>query len=160
MTQPMGKFKLFILLFAGVFSILYLTGCEQKTDKPEDIEEEEILIDTSNVQPADTMQAEEDTVVDLTGRWTGTFDQRSTTLNITEHNETEFKGTITISYRDPLTKAVSGKFDNEKKEFTMADTQHGRYKGNYKGKFEDGKISGTFTMDLDGKNYSFNLTKK
>jgi len=115
-------------------------------------------MDTTSSDTTEMM--EEDIPIDLTGKWTGTFDQRSSTLTIKEQDDNKFSGTITVAYRDPLAKQVSGEFNKETNEFTMTDTQHSRYKGKYKGKIEDGKMSGTFTMDLDGKNYSFNLTKR
>jgi hypothetical protein len=44
----------------------------------------------------------------------------------------------------------------------MADQLHSRFQGKYNGKFSEDKtkMSGTFTMNLDGTKVNFNFNKK
>lgn len=98
----------------------------------------------------------------LVGTWTGKLDGRLTTLTITEQDGNNFNGKITINYRQPINQDVKGSYNSETKAITMEDQLHSRYKGKYKGKLsENGKtFTGTFTTLVDGKNFSFDLTKK
>lgn len=150
----------FLLVIISLFFVV--AGCKQKTDVPADKQTQQISADsTAKVSAADTNKAKPVTYMDVKGKWTGTFDQRSTTLNINSQDSTEFSGTITIAYREPLTKPVSGKFDNGTMKFTMKDTEHSRFQGNYSGEFtNDGKMTGTFTMNLNHQNYNFKFNKK
>lgn len=161
MNKIYGKILPFLLLI--LFSTLILTGCKQKTETPQ--EKAPVTGDTSSARtmsPSDSMKQEvKQGPISLTGKWTGIFDQRPASFNITDQNDTQFSGTLTISYRDPLTKAVSGKYDMQTMKFTMNDTEHGRFMGSYSGKIsEDGKMQGTFTLNSDKSNYSFNFKKK
>jgi hypothetical protein len=101
-------------------------------------------------------------IPDLKGKWTGTFDKRSTVLNITEQTDSSFSGKISISYREAINQEVRGTISPTTSKMLMKDQLHSRYRGKYGGKLsEDGKnFSGTFTMDLDGSKLSFNLYKK
>lgn len=98
----------------------------------------------------------------LVGTWSGKLDSRATTLTISDQDGNNFSGKITINYRQPINQEVKGSYDSESKTITMEDQLHSRYKGKYKGKLSvDGKtFSGTFTTLVDGKNFSFDLTKK
>ena len=108
------------------------------------------------------------TVVDIfsengmVGTWTGKLDSRFTTLIITKQDGNNFEGTITINYRTPVKQEVKGTYDSETKTIKMEDQLHSRYKGKYSGKLsDDGKsYSGTFTTNVDKKNFKFNLVKK
>lgn len=154
----------FYLLTIVLLSILF-SSCDKREES-----EEGIVSDTLTTQPpaADTAinntdaVDEQDSIPDLTGTYTGTFDQRPTTLRITEQNEEEFKGAITINYREVINQDVSGKINYEKNTFSMKDLLHSRFRGTYEGTVsEDGRnLSGTFTMDLDNSKFKFNLTKK
>jgi hypothetical protein len=61
-----------------------------------------------------------------------------------------------------INQKVSGEFDPKSLSFSMTDQLHSRYQGKYNGKFTEdlGNMSGTFTMNLDGSKFSFNLNKK
>jgi hypothetical protein len=144
-------------------AIVYF-GCEQKTEKADEPQDE---VKTEGV-PSDTSSgvkepaAEEIRIPNLTGTWSGVFDGRSTVLNITEQTDSSFSGKISISYRQQINQEVKGSFSPTTMNISMADQLHSRYRGKYNGKLSDDvdNFSGTFTMDLDGKKYSFNLNKK
>lgn len=146
-----------------------LLGCEKRETAdekviPEDTLSAPIQTDTltESIKPDKTETEQQTAVPDITGTWTGTFDQRPTTLNITQQDNIEFKGKITINYREVINQEVSGKIDPDKNTVTMKDLLHSRYRGKYSGKLSDDKTrySGTFTMDLDGSKINFSLTKK
>ncbi len=155
----------FFWVFILLATVSYY-GCNSKTDKadePKDLIQNETP-DTSSGTTKQEEPAEETkiTVPDIKGTYSGTFDKRSTVLKITEQTDSSFSGNITINYREVINQEVKGSFSPTTMKFTMSDQLHSRYQGKYKGKFsEDMKnFSGTFTMDLDGKQFSFNLTKK
>ena len=163
--MTLHRFNYKIMSFLAFFLVLVvlITSCEKKTVKPAEQKEETTQTPSQSEEPADNMQEmqKEEPMPDLTGKWTGTFDQRAATLNIKEQSENKFSGSLTVAYRNPLIKAVSGELNMDDMKFTMMDTEHSRYKGKYSGTYSsDGKMKGTFTMDLDGKNYSFSLTKR
>ena len=140
-------------LFKRVFTLLLILtvvayfGCEKKTEENSDKED-----------PPKT----EIKTHDISGKWTGTFDGKSTVLDITEQNDSSFSGKITISYRQVINQDVKGSFSPTTLKMTMTDQLHSRFKGVYNGNLskEADKFSGTFTMDQDGSEYSFNLNKK
>ena len=160
--------QLFVVL-AILTSTVYL-GCEAKagkTDESKDaaINKEATSETTSNNSETKTEQPGvkmEKTTPGITGKWTGTFDKRATVLTITEQLDSSFSGIISISYRDVINQEVKGSFSPVTNTIAMKDQLHSRYQGKYKGTLsQDGKnISGTFTMDLDGKQFSFNLIKQ
>jgi hypothetical protein len=155
--------KQFVAVLIMLTAIVYF-GCEQKTEKADEPQDE---VKTEGV-PSDTSSgvkepaAEEITIPNLTGTWSGVFDGRSTVLNITEQTDSSFSGKISISYRQQINQEVKGSFSPTTMIISMADQLHSRYRGKYNGKLSDDadNFSGTFTMDLDGKKYSFNLNKK
>ena len=155
-----------ILFVLFTFTVI-LTSCDSADDEEvrldnndagEKIEVKENVdsaaADTSNTLSKDANQ--------FMGTWTGTFDSRNATLNITNQTENEFQGELSVNYHDQLVKPVSGTFNKEQKTFTMRDTQSGRFAGKYSGKLSDDmtKMDGTFTLKTDNSNYNFNLTKK
>jgi len=163
--------KLAVVLLLTVF--LFYSGCESKTgksaDQKDEVQTEKQAPDISSdgaVQTEDgQMQPPEETKIsipDLKGTWTGIFDKRNTTLNITEQTDSSFSGKITINYRQVINQEVKGSISPSTKKVSMKDQLHSRYQGKYKGKLSDDgeNFSGTFTMDLDGKQFTFNLTKK
>lgn len=166
--KRISKFRSLLFSFA-LLALLVLTSCEQK--KPEEVS---VLKDTVQVKadkavPADTLLKDTTTVKepevvipDLKGKWTGTFDQRATTLRITEQDGNSFKGAITINYREVINQQVSGTLNEETMEITMKDLLHSRYAGTYKGKLSEDmkKFSGTFTQNVDKTKFSFNLKKQ
>ncbi|MDP2364309.1 MAG: hypothetical protein Q8M94_11155, partial [Ignavibacteria bacterium] len=101
-------------------------------------------------------------IPDLKGKWTGKFDGRVTTLNITEQDGLTYKGSITINYRDVINQQVSGKINLEKKTFTMNDLLHHRFAGNYSGKISEdlNTLAGTFIQKVDKRQSQFNLKRK
>jgi len=165
----MKKYKSFKQFFTVliIFSSMVYFGCEKKAEKPQDeVNTEGVTSDTTHKgsEPAvqEPVVETKITIADITGKWTGTFDKRSTVLTITDQTDSSFTGKISISYREVINQEVKGTFSPTTMKMSMKDQLHSRYQGKYNGKLsEDGKnYSGTFTMDLDGSKFSFNLNKK
>jgi len=157
--------KLFTVL--TILTVLAFIGCEKKTEQKQDeVKNETTMTDTSSsvAEPKDGEPMAQQPVVipDLKGTWTGTFDKRTTTFKITDQTDSSFSGKITINYREVINQEVKGSFSPTTGKITMKDQLHSRYQGKYNGKLsaDNTKFSGTFTMDLDGKQFSFNLNKK
>ena len=166
--------------FKGVFAVLVMLtavvyfGCEKKTDtskEPTDNADTEVITTdttsgdtTSGDTTTETEPVEETKIIipDIKGTWTGTFDQRSTVLNITEQTDSSFSGKISISYRQVINQDVKGFLSPATMNMEMKDQLHSRFQGKYSGKLskDADNYSGTFTMDLDGSKFSFNLNKK
>jgi hypothetical protein len=140
---------------------LLLTGC-QKKEEEKPVQQTPVVTDTSAKvnQNVDTTKKVE--IPDVKGKYAGTFDNHPTTLNITGQDGLKFKGSISINYREVTNQQVAGEFDPNTLKFSMTDLLHSRYQGRYNGKFSDDKtkMSGTFTMNLDGTKANFNFTKK
>jgi len=155
-----------LTILAIAFSIIVFFGCEKKTETPEVKEEttqqseqeQEVVEEETEPEPEEPLVQ----IPDLLGQWTGKFDARNTVLNITEQTDSTFKGKITISYREVINQEVEGTISPSTMRMTMKDMLHSRFRGRYAGRLsDDGKtFSGTFTMDLDKSQFSFNLTKK
>lgn len=144
-------------------------GCEKKTDtskEPIDNGDTEVITTdtTSGDTTTETEPVEETriTIPDIKGTWTGTFDNKPTVLNITEQTDSSFSGKISISYRQAINQDVKGSFSPSLMNMKMKDQLHSRFQGKYSGKLskDADNYSGTFTMDLDGSKFSFNLNKK
>ena len=155
-------FSIVVLLFAIV---LLSGGCQKKAEQPEG---EKAKKDTTNM--VTPQQSEADTTAmadttqkypDLTGTWKGTFDKRPTTFYITEQTGENFKGNMTIPYKKPLKKEISGSLKSGM-QISMKDLTHSRFMGTYSGNISDdgSKISGTFTMNSDNSKYDFTFSKK
>ena len=150
-------------------AVIYF-GCEKKTDQsgePTDNANTEVITTDTTSGDATTEITEpveeiEIVIQDLKGTWTGTFDSRSTVLNITEQTDSSFSGKISISYRQAINQDVKGSFSPSTMNMKMKDQLHSRFRGKYNGKLskDADNYSGTFTMDLDGSKFSFNLNKK
>ncbi len=150
-----------------ILAVIAFIGCEKKTEQQQtEVKSESISPDTissvSESMDSEPVVEEKITIPDLKGTWTGTFDKRATTLKITEQTDSSFSGKITINYREVINQEIKGTISPSTGKISMKDQLHSRYQGKYNGKLsEDGKnFSGTFTMDLDGKKFSFNLNKK
>lgn len=157
--------KLLTLLVLTVS--LFFGGCEKKNEQQQaELKTESISTDTisSESEPGvnEPVVEVKVSIPDIKGTYTGTFDKRATTLTITEQTDSSFSGKITINYREVINQEVKGTISPSTMKISMKDQLHSRYQGKYNGKLsEDGKVfSGTFTMDLDGKKFSFNLNKK
>ena len=159
--------KQFIIVIIFSTTLVFL-GCEKKTETPEvkqdstiqtdPMEVEETMVDTTTpVVEIPVVQ-----IPDLVGKWTGKFDGRVTTLNITEQDGLTYKGSITINYRDVINQQISGKINLEKKTFTMNDLLHHRFAGSYSGKISDdlNTLAGTFIQKVDKRQAQFNLRRK
>jgi hypothetical protein len=163
----MKKNILFDWLFTVFLILTVMTyfGCEKKAERTEEskseVKTEEGTKDTSSgiKKP---IAKETVAVPDLKGTWTGTLDKRTTTLKITEQTDSSFSGKITINYRQVINQDVKGSFSPATMKVSMKDQLHSRYQGKYNGKLskDEKNFSGTFTMDLDGSKFSFNLNKK
>jgi len=162
--------KYFVVLI--FLTAIVLSGCESKTEKTEqqkepvkDVKTEKVVPETQEKETISeqTPPVEEKkvSIPDIKGTYSGTFDQRPTVLEITAQTDSSFSGKITINYRQVINQDVKGSFSPATLKISMKDQLHSRYQGKYKGTIsKDGKnISGTFTMDLDGKQFSFNLNK-
>ncbi|MGB5528371.1 MAG: hypothetical protein WBQ32_00220 [Ignavibacteriaceae bacterium] len=165
----MMQHTLFKQLFTAmiILAVIAFFGCEKKNEQQQgEVKSENVSPDTTSIvstpEVGEPVVEEKVTIPDLKGMWTGTFDKRTTTLKITEQTDSSFSGKITINYREVINQNVKGNISPGSMKISMKDQLHSRYQGKYKGKLsEDGKIfSGTFTMDLDGKQFSFNLNKK
>ena len=158
-------YSLFVFL-----AVTFHYGCEEKTEKSEtmvdNIETETIVPDTTTDEIiSDSNEPVEEikfTIPDIKGTWRGMFDGKSTVLNITDQTDSSFSGKISISYRQAINQDVKGSFSPSTMKMEMKDQLHSRYRGKYNGKLSDdgNNFSGTFTMDLDGSKFSFNLDKK
>lgn len=161
----MNSLSKILMILALSITLLAIIACEKKTDTPE-VKEESIQEEPAQIEetPEEVTEPEVPVVQipDLMGQWKGKFDARNTILNITEQTDSTFKGRITISYREVINQDVEGTISPSTMRMTMKDMLHSRFRGRYSGKLsEDGKnYSGTFTMDVDKSQFSFNLTKK
>lgn len=160
----------FIILLLVVLSAFF--GCDQKKDNTEEIQDKDLVVkdsvssgageatgsqthpDSANLRPA--------AIPDITGKWTGTFDKRSTVLDITGQTDSSFTGKISISYREPIHQQVNGSFSPTNMNMSMSDQLHSRYQGKYNGVLSENfnNFSGTFTMTVDNSKYAFNLNKQ
>jgi hypothetical protein len=153
-----------------MISVLFFSvGCEQKKPEEVSVPKDTVQIKVEEPAPIDTLVKDtvtvkepEVTIPDLTGKWSGTFDQRAATLRITEQDGKTFKGAITINYREVINQQVSGSIDEKTMEVKMKDLLHSRYAGSYKAKLSEDmkKLSGTFTQNVEKSKFSFSLTKQ
>ena len=163
------SFKLVFVVLVMLTAVVYF-GCEKKTDQSEEpadnTDTEVITSDTTsddlNTEVKEPIEETKITIPDIRGTWSGTFDSRSTVLNITEQTDSSFVGKITISYRQAINQDVKGSLSPATMNMEMKDQLHSRFQGKYNGKLSNDadNYSGTFTMDLDGSKLSFNLNKK
>lgn len=163
-----GYQLLLILLF--LLTAFFIVSCEQKKTEESHASKDTVQVkveepgsvDTSKIDTTTLVKEPEVVIPDLKGKWTGTFDQRATTLRITEQDGKSFKGSITINYREVINQQVSGTIDEKTREISMKDLLHSRYAGTYRGKLsEDLKsFSGTFTQNVEKTKFSFNFKKQ
>jgi len=162
------SFKGFFAVLVLITAVVYF-GCEKKTDQSEEptdnADTEVITSDTTSgdtTTEIDPVEETKITIPNIKGTWTGTFDSRSTVLNITEQTDSSFSGKISISYRQAINQYVKGSFSPSTMNMKMKDQLHSRFRGKYNGKLSKNadNYSGTFTMDLDGSKFPFNLNKK
>lgn len=146
------QFRSLLLFSVALVSFtLIFTGCEKKVTNKE-----------QPAQTVDTSKGKQESTTDIKGKYTGTFDRKSATLNITDQTASTFKGNLTVNYRKALNQDIEGEFDSKTMEFNMKDVNPGKFQGTYKGKFSDNfsKLEGTFTLNSKGGSYTFNLKKK
>ena len=154
--------KYFSVLFLITSLVLISAGCEKKAEKPEG---ESTMKDTTNMaQPETDTTAMADTSMqypDLMGTWTGTFESHGATLKITEQNNENFKASLTVQYREPMNKTISGTIESDNK-ISMKDVEKSRSEATYSASLsEDGKkITGTSTLKINGNKANFTFTKK
>ena len=151
-----------------LLSVIAYFGCEKKAEESKQTEDgvksENTSADTSSSVPSESEQVADNKIQipELKGTWTGVFDGKSTTLQITEQTDSSFSGKISINYKQTLNQDVKGSFSPTTLKISMVDQLHSKYMGKYDGKFtEDYKnFSGTFTKNRDNSKFSFNLNKK
>ena len=157
--------KQFLTILIISVSLIYF-GCEkkaEKTDQPkEEVTSETVMTDSTGSTKTNEPAAEEKMQIpDLKGTWTGVFDGKSTTLQITEQTDSSFSGKISINYKQTLNQDVKGNFSPASLKISMADQLHSKFMGKYTGKLSNDykNFSGTFTKNRDNSNFSFNLNK-
>jgi hypothetical protein len=157
--------KQFLTIIIISVSLIYF-GCEkkaEKTDQPkEEVTSETVMTDSTGSTKTNEPAAEEKMQIpDLKGTWSGVFDGKSTTLQITEQTDSSFSGKISINYKQTLNQDVKGNFSPASLKISMADQLHSKFMGKYNGKLsKDYKnFAGTFTKNRDNSNFSFNLNK-
>jgi hypothetical protein len=158
--------KQFLPVIILSVSLLFV-GCEKKAEESKQTQEvvngENVSPDTSASVPSESEPVENKIQIpDIKGTWSGKFDERATTLTITEQTDSSFSGKITINYREVINQDVKGTFSPASLKMNMTDQLHSRYQGSYSGQLskELNNFSGTFTMKVDGSKFSFNLNKK
>jgi hypothetical protein len=126
-----------------ILTVVTYFGCEKKTEE------------NGNKDKTKTVTQ------DITGKWTGVFDGKTAVLNITEQTDSSFSGKINISYRQAINQDVKGTFSPSTLKMTMTDQLHSRFQGEYSGSLSNDaeNFSGTFSLNRDGSEYSFNLNK-
>lgn len=163
-TTSFGKlFSIFVLIFSLV---ILSAGCQKKAEQPEG---EKINKDTSHIvtpeQPKADTTAKVDTTKkypDLTGTWTGKFENHNSTLKISNQQDGNFTAYLTVSYREPMKKTISGKIKPDSTTISMRDDEKSRYEASYTAKLSNDmkKISGTAHFKVNGNDVSFTFTKK
>lgn len=162
--------KIYSFLFSfSLLALLFLTSCEQKKPEEVSVTKETVKGKVEEPAPVDTLKKDTTTVKkpevvipDLKGKWSGTLDQRATTLRITEQDGNSIKGAITINYREVINQQVSGTVNVKSMEVSLRDLLHSRYAGTYKGKLSEDlkKFSGTFTQNVEKTRFNFSLKKQ
>lgn len=150
-----------------ILTVVAYFGCEKKAEESKQTEEgvksENVSADTSSSVPSESEPVTENKteIPDIKGTWSGSFDNKATTLTITEQTDSSFSGKINISYRQAINQEVRGSFSPATQEMTMTDQLHSRFQGEYKGRLSKDaeNFSGTFALNRDGSKYSFNLNK-
>lgn len=157
--------KHFLTVLIVLITMVFF-GCEKKAvdSKQKEVTNETVSPDTTSSVATESEPETENTIQipDIKGTWTGTFDGKTTTLNITEQTDSSFSGKITINYKQTLNQDVKGNFSPTTLKISMADQLHSKFMGKYSGKLSKDYInfSGTFTKNRDNSNFSFNLNKK
>jgi hypothetical protein len=153
--------KYLSVLFLTVALVVLTAGCEKKSEKPGG---ESNTADTTGTMqteqtPADTMETE---YPDLIGTWTGKFESHAATFKITGQDGGDFTANLTVAYRQPMNKAISGIIDPQTNKITMKDNEKSRNEASYTAELsEDGKkITGVSTLKIDGNKANFTFTKK
>ncbi len=163
-------FSLKLILVFMFAALLFYTSCQQNKEEAKSPEEKTTQTETNKPEPpVDTQKVKsepvkktENKIPDITGTWTGKFDNNVTVLNITSQDSTSFKGKLTIHYRYAVNQEVKGSFNPDKLTLNMSDQIQERYMGKYSAKLSSDmkKIDGTFTRNIDKKKIKFTLTKK
>ena len=92
---------------------MIIGGCDKKTAEINQTQQE---IQSEQTTPGTQEEIKKPVVEemisipDIKGTWTGVFDGKSTTLQITEQTDSSFSGKITINYKQTLNQDVKGNF--------------------------------------------------
>ena len=157
----LSKYLSVLILISSL--VVLSAGCQKNAEKPEG---ETTQKDTTNmVQPSPDTTAAADTTKkypDLTGTWTGKFQSHNATLKISDQKDENFKASLSVAYRDPMNKTISGTINPETNKVSMSDDVKSRREATYTATLsEDGKkLSGTAHFKVDGNNENFTFTKK
>ena len=163
--MPKKNYKFIFNFFLVILVGMYLTnfiGCKKEAEKPEEKPIQKTQMAETQAESTKVVEKPKVVYPDLVGKWTGKIYNRSATFDITKQDSSAFKGNLTIFFRENINQQVSGSFDPKSLKITMKDLIHNKSMGKYSGKLSDDfkTMSGTFTMNVDGKNYSFNFSKK
>ncbi len=160
------SFRKYFPFFIILLVIVVLSGgCQKKAEQPSG----EVKKDTTHVvtpaQPKVDTTAKVDTTKkypDLTGTWTGSFQAHSATLKISDQSGENFKAKLSVAYREPMLKTISGIIKPESNKLTMKDVIKTRYEASYIADLSrDGKqLSGTAHFKIDGKDVNFTFKRK
>jgi hypothetical protein len=146
------------LFIALLFTVLFVVGCERRTDDTEAPATDTVTTDTTGV---DTTQTDT-TTMNLQGTWRGSMGQQNSTLTITEFKDNKVKGTVNTRTRDGIVQNIEGTFIPETRTLRLTDQKRNREMGSYQGTIsEDGtSISGTFTSNDKSITSKFNYKKE
>lgn len=101
----------------------------------------------------------------LTGDWTGTFDNRDATVTITEiDKDGALKGVVSVRYKNQLHEQISGTVDLKTGKVVFDDmVTNGNLDGIYRGLLDKGEetmtIAGTYTNKKTGKKVEYTFSK-
>ncbi|MDP4175776.1 MAG: hypothetical protein Q8933_17500 [Bacteroidota bacterium] len=160
LSISMPIFPLIIFAFTFLSISILISGCQKKqqqTANQNSAQQKDSIAANTTDTTKNKLNAN---LQDLKGTWSGKMGAFKTTLKITDQTQNDFKGSITVAFRDPLNQQISGKFDPATGKLTMHDVLKQRYQGKYNAKVSaKDKLSGTYSLN-DGQKFNFNLSKK
>jgi hypothetical protein len=166
-SEKKTSFRKYISVSILILSIFVLSaGCEKKAEKPEGTTNSK---DTTNMGTSEQTGPDSTTMADttkqypdLTGTWTGSFESHGASLKVTNQNNESFKASLSVAYREPMNKTISGTIDLSTNKLTMKDDVKSRNEATYTATLsEDGmKITGISTLKIDGNKANFTFKKK
>jgi PBP1b-binding outer membrane lipoprotein LpoB len=153
-----------------LITLLILIGCDRAKETVEEaadnvVEKTGEVVSETAESLNETVEETLDKVIEdisfLVGTWSGKFDIRTATLEISKQDGNNFEGKITINLRTVINQEIKGSFDTETKNVIIKDQLRSKFKGIYVGTLSEDRttLSGVFTTNLDNKKFNFNLKK-